>query len=1475
MAIRKFTDINNETESKYDRYKNTQIKATIEDVFDTGSALNSPNDAAIQFLKEKLDDIIDENNDKIVGKTPLFVDTSQAITGTKTLGTNTKLQFRDSGIFIHSIEDGTLQITSDNKINILGKTTFTNHITASGDISASGDVTANAFIGDGSSLTSLPSQTDNNFTTTLKNKLDGISAGADVTPSWVPSTNPNYLTSVNAGDVGLGNVTNESKATMFTNAALTGNPTAPTQTANDDSTKIATTAYVQQELTDLIGTAPAALDTLGELSASLAADQTGLASLTTTVGTKLAKSSNLSDLTNAETARTNLGLGSAATSDTGDFAAASHTHAASDITSGTFTTARIPSLATSKITTGTFANARISEASVTQHEGALTITEAQISDLGTYSTATGVENNANNYSLPAAASDTRGGVKIGYSENGKNYPVELSSEKMFVNVPWTDTNTTYSEANSSTLGLVKIGYTENGKNYPVELSSGQMFVNVPWTDTNTTYTVGDGGLTQNNFTDALKTKLDGISTSADVTDATTVAAAGALMDSEVTNLAQVKAFDSSDYATAAQGTTADNALPKAGGTVTGTLNLNSSVNMNGTNDNSTYFAQGNYVEFSNDYLSRNQGNEFLYADRWTTTNITGTFSYGSTNVFRPGDNFAAFVSSTGTNNPVSWEVLTSVTATTNVSARRVAIFAHGGFSCDLRIQVKKSDSTYADIYNDSYTFNGSRWHLFALTGISYPSDWNILGIKVTIDDYGTTTRYIGQIGITNTRNHNTTPYIFRGGGNLYDNSTLSFGNGTDLQIYHDGSNSYIDDTGTGHLNIRANNLQLLNAGGTAYYIDAINGGSVSLFHNASKKLETTSTGVDITGNVVVSGTVDGRDIATDGTKLDGIAANANNYVLPTNLAGDDIDIDTGALTGATVVSDIDINITTNTSGLVTDANGSVSTRTLTKGDLGLGNVPNSDHTAQGYATGDNFDADGTFASLRAQGTTKDDVGLGNVANESRATILGGNLTGTINSVAVATVTAGAALGATSNQDSTATIRSGTTAANVGLGNVTNESKATMFASPTFTGTTAAPTPSANDDSTKIATTAYVQQELTDLIGTAPAALDTLGELSASLANDQDALASLTTTVGTKLAKSSNLSDLADAGTARTNLGVDAAGTDNSTDVTLAGSYDYITISGQTITRNQVDYNTDIANTPTIPTNNNQLTNGAGFTTNTGTVTEVTVGTGLDVSNGTTTPSITLDLSELTDMTSTMASTDEFIVLDNGAERRKAINEIGLNLFSNNAGFLTRADLTRDVINTLPIANGGTGATTAGGALTALGAAASSHTHAASDITSGTLDAARIPDDMDSGKVKQICTTHHNFFMNSTSTTSDFFVPFNNLNESSNPTNAQYYNRMVAPYDGRIVKVVLHTTAAIGTSCQVLFWVATSSGTFAPSAAETVTGVDLNTANSSATATFSTTSTAEFDEGDVLGVSIIKSTTATANMQVTVVWEYTV
>jgi len=74
------------------------------------------------------------------------------------------------------------------------------------------------------------------------------------------------------------------------------------------------------------------------------------------------------------------------------------------------------------------------------------------------------------------------------------------------------------------------------------------------------------------FANGDKTKLDGIEAGADVTDTTNVTTAGAVMDSEVANLAQVKAFDSSDYATAAQGALADSAIQTETDPVVGAVN---------------------------------------------------------------------------------------------------------------------------------------------------------------------------------------------------------------------------------------------------------------------------------------------------------------------------------------------------------------------------------------------------------------------------------------------------------------------------------------------------------------------------------------------------------------------------------------------------------------------------------------------------------------------------------------------------------------------------------------------------------------------------------------------------------------------------------------------------------------------------------------------------------------------------------------
>ena len=75
----------------------------------------------------------------------------------------------------------------------------------------------------------------------------------------------------------------------------------------------------------------------------------------------------------------------------------------------------------------------------------------------------------NNYTLPLGSSSTRGGFKIGYSESGKNYPVELSSEKMYVNVPWTDTNTQLTDAEIAALGYIKTASDTNTQNTAAEI----------------------------------------------------------------------------------------------------------------------------------------------------------------------------------------------------------------------------------------------------------------------------------------------------------------------------------------------------------------------------------------------------------------------------------------------------------------------------------------------------------------------------------------------------------------------------------------------------------------------------------------------------------------------------------------------------------------------------------------------------------------------------------------------------------------------------------------------------------------------------------------------------------------------------------------------------------------------------------------------------------------------------------------------
>ena len=95
---------------------------------------------------------------------------------------------------------------------------------------------------------------------------------------------------------------------------------------------------------------------------------------------------------------------------------------------------------------------------------------------------------------------------------------------------------------------------------------------------------------------------------------------------------------------------------------------------------------------------------------------------------------------------------------------------------------------------------------------------------------------------------------FTGNASFGDNDKAIFGAGSDLQIYHDGSNSYVSDVGAGQLNILGTNLYLKNGSGSEVYALFQEGANNTYFYyNSSPKLSITSTGIDVTGDTDTSG----------------------------------------------------------------------------------------------------------------------------------------------------------------------------------------------------------------------------------------------------------------------------------------------------------------------------------------------------------------------------------------------------------------------------------------------------------------------------------------------------------------------------------------------------------------------------------------------------------------------------------------------
>ena len=104
------------------------------------------------------------------------------------------------------------------------------------------------------------------------------------------------------------------------------------------------------------------------------------------------------------------------------------------------------------------------------------------------------------------------------------------------------------------------------------------------------------------------------------------------------------------------------------------------------------------------------------------------------------------------------------------------------------------------------------------------------------------------------------------GADFNDDVKARFGTGNDLEIYHDGSNSYIKDTGTGALRINASSISFNNPGGTEAIAGFAENGAVELFYDNVKKFET------VTGGVTITGVCTATSFAGDGSALTGIAS---------------------------------------------------------------------------------------------------------------------------------------------------------------------------------------------------------------------------------------------------------------------------------------------------------------------------------------------------------------------------------------------------------------------------------------------------------------------------------------------------------------------------------------------------------------------------------------------------------------------------
>jgi len=364
---------------------------------------------------------------------------------------------------------------------------------------------------------------------------------------------------------------------------------------------------------------------------------------------------------------------------------------------------------------------------------------------------------------------------------GKPALISSSAQITALGFSTTDNELTTEEVQDIAGALVATGGTKTG-------------ITITYDDANNNMDFVVASQTDENFTSADHTKLDGIEANADVTDATNVQAAGALMDSEVTNLAEVKAFDSSDYATAAQGAKADSAQqPPSEGA----------------------FANGDKTKLDGIEAS---------ADVTDTANVTAA---------------GALMDSEVTN-------LAEVKAFDSTDYATAA-------------QGAKADSAQQPPSEGAFA-NGDKTKLDGIEASADVTDTaNVTSAGALMDSECTNLAAVKAINQGLATGDDVQFNDLTVAGDLTVTGTTTSINSTDLNV--------TDKL----ISINRGGADAASANGAGLFIS---GASESLTWDNGNSRFSFSDDLHAAGNITLTGNVDGRDVASDGTKLDGIEAGA-------------------------------------------------------------------------------------------------------------------------------------------------------------------------------------------------------------------------------------------------------------------------------------------------------------------------------------------------------------------------------------------------------------------------------------------------------------------------------------------------------------------------------------------------------------------------------------------------------------------------